>query len=80
MSCSAPIIATNTTAMPETCGDAALYFTPDSEQELTDCMLTFIENENIRKKYKDRSLAKSSEYEIYFVINKKTNQILENLI
>ncbi len=48
--------------------------------ELTDCMLTFIENENIRKKYKDRSLAKSSEYEIYFVINKKTNQILENLI
>jgi len=80
MSCSAPIIATNTTAMPETCGDAALYFTPDSEQELTDCMLTFIENENIRKKYKDRSLAKSSEYEIYSVINKKTNQILENLI
>ena len=66
MSCSAPIIATNTTAMPETCGDAALYFTPDSEQELTDCMLTFLENENIRKEYKDKSLAKSSEYEIYF--------------
>ena len=80
MSCSAPIISTNTTAMPETCGDAALYFAPDSEQELTECMLAFIENEDMRKKYKGRSLAKSSEYEIYSVINKKTNQILEKLI
>jgi len=80
MSCSAPIIATNTTAMPETCGDAALYFSPDSEQELTDCMLTFLENENIRKEYKDKSLAKSTEYEIYSVINQKTNKLLEDLI
>jgi glycosyltransferase involved in cell wall biosynthesis len=80
MSCSAPIIATNTTAMPETCGEAALYFSPDSEQELTDCMLTFLENENIRKEYKDKSLAKSSEYEIYSVINQKTNKLLEALI
>ena len=80
MSCSAPIIATNTTAMPETCGDAALYFSPDSEQELTDCMLTFLENENIRKEYKDKSLAKSTEYEIYSVLNQKTNKLLEDLI
>mgnify|MGYP000144382468 FL=1 len=39
MSCSAPIIATNTTAMPETCGKAALYYEPDSEQELSNCLM-----------------------------------------
>lgn len=80
MSCSAPIIATNTTAMPETCGDAALYFSPYSEQELTECMLTYLDNESIRKEYKDKSLSKSSEYELYVDINKKTNKMLRDLI
>ena len=80
MSCSAPIIATNTTAMPETCGDAALYFSPGSEQELANCLFTFLDHEDIRTKYKEMSLSKSSEYEVYSVINQRTNQILEDLI
>ena len=41
MSCGAPIIVTNSTSMPEACGDAALYFSPDSEQELSDCLSVF---------------------------------------
>ena len=80
MSCSAPIISTNTTAMPETCGDAALYFSPGSEQELANCLFTFLDREDIRTKYKEMSLSKSSEYEVYSVINQRTNKILENLI
>ena len=80
MSCSAAIIATNTTAMPETCGDAALYFSPNSKQELINCMNIFIESDKVRNDFKQKSLLKSSEYEIYSVINKKTNKILENLV
>ena len=80
MSCSAAIIATNTTAMPETCGDAALYFAPDSEQELIECMRIFLEDDQIRKNHKEKSLVKSSEYEIYSDVNKKTNKILEKLV
>ena len=52
MCCSAAIVTSNTTAMPESCGDAALYFSPDSEEELSNCIMTFINNEEVRLKYK----------------------------
>ena len=80
MSCSAPIIATNTTAMPETCGSAALYYSPDSEQELSDCLLAYLNDENKRIEFKKKSLKKSTEYESYAIINKKTNQVLSRLV
>jgi glycosyltransferase involved in cell wall biosynthesis len=80
MSCSSPIITTNTTAMPETCGDAALYFSPDSEQELSNCILTYMNNEDIRLIYKEKSLLKSAGYEIYSEINRKTNILLKTLV
>ena len=80
MSCAAPIIATNTTAMPETCGSAALYYSPDSEQELSDCLLAYLNDENKRIEFKKKSLIKSTEYESYAIINKKTNQVLSRLV
>jgi glycosyltransferase involved in cell wall biosynthesis len=79
MSCSVAIIATNTTAMPETCGDAVLYFSPDSEKELTACIFTYLNDEKIRLEHKSFSQLKSKEYEVYSVINEKTNVLLENL-
>ena len=80
MSCSAPIITTNTTAMPETCGEAALYFSPSSEDELCSRILFFLNDEKIRSKYKALSLKKSKEVDTYYTVNKKTNKILEGLI
>ena len=79
MNCSAPIITTNTTAMPETCGNAALYFSPDSAQELSACIMVFLNDKKTRLKYKEMALLKSTEYEVYSVVNKKTNQLLKKL-
>ena len=79
MSCSAPIISTNTTAMPESCGSAALYFSPDSEEELSDCIMTFLNDENLRLKYKTMALLKSKEYPVYSSVNSKTNLLLNNI-
>ena len=79
MSCAAPIITTDTTAMPEACGNAALYFSPDSAQELSDCIMVFLNDEKTRLMYKEMALLKSTEYEVYSVVNKKTNQLLEKL-
>jgi glycosyltransferase involved in cell wall biosynthesis len=80
MSCSAPIITTNTTAMPETCGKAALYFSPNAEDELCSHILLFLNNEKIRLQYKRLSFSKSKEVDTYYAVNKKTNAILEGLI
>ena len=79
MSCAAPIITTDTTAMPEACGNAALYFSPDSAQELSDCIMVFLNDEKTRLMYKEMALLKSTEYEVYSVVNKKTNQLLKKL-
>jgi len=76
MSCGAPIITTDTTAMPETCGDAALYFQPESKKQLSNQLLTYLNDENIRKKFKDRSVRKSNEYENYALVNQRTNDAL----
>ena len=76
MSCSAPIIATNTTAMPETCGEAALYYEPDNEQELSNCLMKYLSDEKERLKFKELSLQKVTEYENYTDINRKTNESL----
>lgn len=80
MSCSAPIITTNTTAMPETCGSAALYYAPDSDEQLSECLLSFLNDENKRLKYKQKSLNKIKEYLDFVSINRKTNEILGNLV
>ena len=80
MSCSAPIVTTNTTAMPETCGNAALYYDPDSEQELSDCLIKFLNDEKERIRFKELSLNKVTEYENYLAINRKTNEVLERLV
>jgi len=80
MNCSAPIITTNTTAMPEACGNAALYFSPDSIQELSDCIMVYLNDEKTRLMYKKLALSKSKEYEVYSEIDKKINQLLRKLI
>jgi len=80
MSCSAPIVATNTTAMPETCGNAALYFSPYSEKELSNCILTYLTNEKIRLLHKGLSLKQSSKYDLYPVVNEKTSLLLGELL
>ena len=79
MSCSAPIVTTNTTAMPEACGNAALYFSPDSVQELSDCIMVYLNDEKTRLLYKELAFLKSTEYEVYSDVDKKTNQLLRKL-
>jgi glycosyltransferase involved in cell wall biosynthesis len=78
--CSAAIVTTNTTAMPESCGDAALYFSPDSEKELSNCIMSYLSNEEVRMKYKTLALLKSNSYPNYSYVNNETNRLLKSLI
>jgi len=80
MSCGAPIIATNTTAMPETCGNAALYFSPDKVEELSSCIDRFLGDENLRVSYKEKALMRAEKFDVYSVVNRKTNELLVGLV
>ena len=76
MSCGAPIICTNTTAMPETCKKAALYFDPyDIDQLFTQSKLLLID-ESLREYLIKESLVRANELDNYKNINIKTSKVL----
>lgn len=79
MCCATPIIATNTTAMPESCGNAALYFSPTSEKELSECIMKYLNNEQVRLDFKKLALIKSKEYPTYSSVNSKINNLFNQL-
>jgi glycosyltransferase involved in cell wall biosynthesis len=61
MSCGAPILASNKTATPFTCGEAAEYFDPhDEDQLLSKLELLLVSNEKL-KILKQKSLKRASE-------------------
>ena len=80
MSCAAPIITTNTTAMPESCLDAAVYFDPDSSEQLQNHIYELLWNDEKRSKYKTKSLNRVVELDDYETINRKTNKIMNDMI
>ncbi len=49
MSCGAAITCSNTTAMPETCKDASLYFDPYNTKQIAEKIILLISNETINK-------------------------------
>jgi len=79
MSCGAAIVSTNTTAMPETCSDAAIYFNPYSVKELVKCMKFFIDNPENIGIYSDKSLNQAKIYPNYEEINKETGKFLNEI-
>ena len=50
MKCSVPVIASNTTCMPEIVQDAGIIINPNNINEITDAMIQIEENDEMRKK------------------------------
>ncbi len=54
-----PILTSTGTAMPETCGDAALYYDPEDTQGMADCMLRVVNEPglatSLRQKARERA-------------------------
>ena len=65
--------------MPETCGSAALYFQPESKEQLSKHMLTFLNDKSIRDEFKDKSIRKIKSYDNYTLVNQKTGDLLQAL-
>jgi glycosyltransferase involved in cell wall biosynthesis len=43
-----PVLASNRTAIPEVCGDAAVYFDPTSKEDISNTILRTIDNEKLK--------------------------------
>ena len=80
MSCGAPIISSNTTAMPETCAKAAIYFEPYSIDDLFNKTKLLLSDEDLRKKLIGESLSRANELDNYKAINIRTNKILQSIL
>jgi GT2 family glycosyltransferase len=60
MASGVPVVAANRTALPETCGDAALLVEPDDADALTDALLTATGDEQVRERLIRRGLERSA--------------------
>jgi|TARA_B100001540_G_C15816939_1_gene648190 glycosyltransferase involved in cell wall biosynthesis len=80
MSCGSAIIASNTTAMPETCEDAVIYFNPYSAEELTEEINHLLLNTHVMDDYRKKALKRSYEINTYEEANIKTTEIIRNMI
>jgi glycosyltransferase involved in cell wall biosynthesis len=54
--CSVPVISSTSTSLPEVLADAALYFNPESEDDLTKKMLEIAEDPKLREKLTEKGL------------------------
>ena len=80
MCCGAVIICSNTTAMPETCKDAALYFDPYDTEEMSEQISQFLNNEKLRNTYRDKSIARANELPDFEDVTLQTLSIMRDLV
>jgi len=62
MNCGTPILAANTTCLPEIAGDAAIYCDPFNTHDIANGMLRLLENENLRNELSEKSLKRSLKF------------------
>lgn len=57
-----PTIVSNTTSMPEVCGDASLYFNPNSSTELAETLTSLLQNKTLKEELINRGLEHSRSF------------------
>jgi glycosyltransferase involved in cell wall biosynthesis len=62
MSCGCPVIAARAAAIPETCGNAALYFEPDRPSELAGLVAELYSDPRLQQTLRERGLERASDF------------------
>lgn len=78
MACGAPVITSNTTAIPEIVGDAALLFNPQSANELTNAMQNIMEDGLLANTLRERGVQRAAQF-TWDESTRKTQALLENI-
>ncbi len=62
MRCDVPVITSSTSAMPEICGEAAMYFDPKNFKEIAVLMMLLFKDEALRKNLIEKGKAQAKKY------------------
>ena len=62
MACGTPVIASNSSSLPEVGGDAVLYVKPNNNEELEEKMDMILSDSNLRKSYKDKGFKQCKKF------------------
>ncbi len=62
MACGTPVIAANTSSIPEVVGAAGLFFVPSSSDELIDCLDNIVDNDHLREELMVKGLERSKNF------------------
>ena len=62
MRCACPVAVARSASLPEVCADAALYFDPDSPEELFACMQELASSEDLRGELRHAGLLRSAQF------------------
>jgi glycosyltransferase involved in cell wall biosynthesis len=62
MACGCAVAAAKAAALPEVCGDAAIYFDPLSEQDIADAMQRLAEDESLRSSLRCAGRARAARF------------------
>lgn len=79
MSSGAPIICSNTTAMPEICNKAAIFFDPYCIDDIAEKIEVLIKNETLRKELKQKALQRAKDFPTWQDVAKKTLTVFEEI-
>ena len=75
-----PVLSSNTPALKETCGEAALYFDPYNTHDMADKIASVLENDLLRHEMSEKSLIRAKELPDYNEVTLKTLNIMKELI
>lgn len=62
MACGTPVVASNVTAIPEVCGDAALYASPLDADDFVDKIKAILESTTLAEKMRMEGLARAAQF------------------
>lgn len=65
MACGCPVIVSNSSSLPEVCGDAALYFDPRQPQELVEKIKCVINNPLLQSELREKGHTQANKYNWY---------------
>lgn len=77
--CGCPTVLSNTSSMPEVAGDAALYINPQDSQSIYKAMKTFLDDSELRNKYKKLGIEQAKKFSWESTVN-QTVKIYKSLV
>ncbi|MFH1536436.1 MAG: glycosyltransferase family 1 protein [Patescibacteria group bacterium] len=78
MACSAPVIVSNTSSLPEVVGEAGILVDPNSVEGIQEKMNLLLGNENLRQDLKEKSLNQAQKF-TWAKTAKKTLEVFEHV-